>query len=131
MKGRLFVVLLLKSKILAVMIVLMAFAGQASAMGISACHINNDQQSANLTPVTTDVTSASLSSTIINAEPAFGGFVCCSQNCDCSLGNCAAAMLSAASYDGNAILLHQQDNRYQPLIPDQSCASPYRPPISL
>jgi len=131
MKGRLFVVLLLKSKILAVMIVLMAFAGQASAMGISTCRMNDNQQSASLNPVTTVVTAARHSSAIINAGPAFDGSVCCDQNCDCSLGNCAAAVLPSISYDGNAVLLLQQDNRYQSLIPDQSCTSPYRPPISL
>lgn len=129
MKGLLSIMLLLESRILAVMVVLMVFIGQANAVTVSACQINMKNQSVTQSMRMVDHSSVTVSEDDSLSAPKMSD--CCDQNCACSSGNCAPAVMLPVSYDDRDVIPLQKNTAPQLLIPEQSSTSLYRPPISL
>ncbi|PCI51447.1 MAG: hypothetical protein COB49_01635 [Alphaproteobacteria bacterium] len=122
--------LFIKSKILAVMLVLMVFIGQATAATSNSCQM--DQNIHLSIAVTSRITKDTvIHINMLGSETLSSMDDCCAQDSDCPLGDCSSVMLLSSPHHLWEVITLQRKGDRPFLVARQSPTTLYRPPISL
>lgn len=124
--------LLMKSKILTVMLLVLAFLGQAASATVVPCEQNPGLQTVypSMTTMTHSDSSANDDAGSLDIDRQSDMADCCEPDGNCPSGGCITAMLPSIPGHNWEVAELQKDSPSQFLVLGQSPLSLYRPPIS-
>ncbi|MFB1016177.1 MAG: hypothetical protein ACI93V_001170 [Alteromonadaceae bacterium] len=120
---------LIKHKLLVVVLVLLAFVGQAVASTTVPCHDMKSMDMSEKMMMSHSMDSSPMASDAHNSENMVAAD-CCQQDCNCPMGLSLSATLPNSAFIDGRVISSQRIEQYTTLMLNDSLTSLYRPPIA-